>query len=155
MTVQKSLIIYQFLPWLRNDVQMFKPSYQAATFCIQNAKLLTGFLLIFLRQSQTVVLVKDGVELWDCVVWTVVIVWVRSVSIRVLTGEWKVPAGNHAMCQLFSVTNGKWIESCSNTRLCSDWLRQDRVTVGNCVIWAIGSDLCDMGYRQCFVWYGK
>ena len=71
--------------------------------------------------------------------WTVVIVRVGSVSVRVPTGEWKLRGENHAMCLIFCFTNGKWNDSSLNKSICYDCLRHDMANVGNCVVWAIGN----------------
>jgi len=43
--------------------------------------------------------------MWDCVLWTVVIVLVRSVSVMVLSGEWKLPGEEKVIFLLFGIKN--------------------------------------------------
>jgi len=138
---QNCIIMYQFLLWPRNDVQMFKPDtnpelsvYKTPTCCL-------GSLLIFLRETQTDVLVKDGVELWYCVVWTVVRVWECSVSVRILTGEWEGPGGNQQSARLGVSLIANWmIRARTQAPALHDRLRYGRATVVK---------LCDVGNKQC------
>ena len=151
MKVQNDIIKYQFLLWTRNDVQTYKPDKNPQLSVHKTPKCWLGSLLIFLRETQTDDLVKDCVELWNCVVWTVVIVWVRSVSVRVLTGEWSVTGENHAMCQLFCVTDGKWIDSCSNMSFCSEWLSETWQGCC-CEIVGHGNRRCLQLLWNCVIW---
>jgi len=79
--VQNDIIMYQFLPWPGNDVQIFKPvaNLEFSGHEINN-NLLTGSLFDSLKQTQKNVLVKDVAESWDYVAWTVVRVWEISVD---------------------------------------------------------------------------
>jgi hypothetical protein len=89
VNLQKGIIMYQFLLSPRNAVQIFKPAINPEISLYKTPTCWLGSILLFLRETQTDVLVKDGVEMWVCVAWTVVIVWVRSVSVRILRGNGK------------------------------------------------------------------
>jgi hypothetical protein len=89
-----------------------------------------GSSLVFVRQTQTNVLVKGAAESSDYVASSVVTVQIYSTSIRILTGEWKVPGENPAKCSFFSVTNAKWNNPCSNTSLCCE--RPSETRQGDC-----------------------
>ena len=67
MKVRNGIIRYHFLLSPRNTLQMFKP-IQKFLYTEHQP------LLIFLRQKQTDVFVKDSEEPRDYVAWTVVIV---------------------------------------------------------------------------------
>jgi hypothetical protein len=73
------------------------------------------------------------------VVWAVVRVLVRSVSVRVLTGEWNVPKQNHKYCKILrSRLLNEMISARTRASAVTDRLRYGK---GNreCVTGGIGS----------------
>ena len=72
---QNGVIKYQFHLWPRNSLQMFTPSTNPELSVYKTPNCWLGSLLMYLRQTETDVLVKDSAELWDFVAWTLVIVW--------------------------------------------------------------------------------
>jgi len=100
--VQNALIIYQLPFWPRNELQMFKPDNNPQLSVYKTPTCRLGSLLIFWRQTQTEVFLRVC-RIWDCVLWTVVIVWVRSVSVSVLLGEWKLPGEKKVIFLLFGI----------------------------------------------------
>ena len=83
---------------------MFKLRHKSGTLWIcRHPHYRLKHSLIFLKVTQTNVSVTDAAETWDYVASTVVIVWMCSNCIRIMTEVWKVPGEKPAQLPIFFV----------------------------------------------------
>ena len=93
MNVQTGIIIYHFPVWPRKDVQMFKLRYESGTLwiCRHPPYRPSETFIDIITVTSTNISVQDAAETWDYVLSTVVIAYVCSTNVRMLTGVWKLP----------------------------------------------------------------